>query len=428
MSRLWRNPGPVLGIAVCLAGWLAVLAVGGVFSQSVRTGLNDEYDQIAINLVEHGTYSANLNEWQNETVTRGPGYPLYLAGIFQVFGVANYTAVRLLDFVLHGLTTCLIGILLMRWAGPLAGWIGAALFAFWPTTFYYVGKGSSETLLTLFTAVGVAVYFAHRERPTWASAAGIGIAFGFACLTRGSAVVPAAIVGVALLADAFSRTIPWRTVLIVLLAGTLTLLPWWIRNYSVAGSFVPFHTLAWYNAYHDDVFDSLLAYLRDQDRERVDIGTLDPAALPPPVVSHPPELTYPPALPAPEDVAQEKVYREIMLEKFQDPTYLAGKISRNAIDFWSVAASPFKTQVLGWTSLLWFTLFLIGAGLAWRVPHYRRPVLLTIGILLGTWTLYLPFLAIFRHTLPVAPYLAMTIALGWSTLPLWNRLTPPSSD
>ncbi|MDX1390509.1 MAG: glycosyltransferase family 39 protein, partial [Acidobacteriota bacterium] len=161
-----RNPGPVIGVAVCLAGWLAVLLAGGVFTESSGRGLNDEYDQIAINLVEHGTYSANLNQWENETVTRGPGYPFYLAGIFHVFGVANYTAVRLLDFVVHGITVCLVGVLLTRFGGPVAGWIGGLLYAFWPTTFYYVGKGSSETLLVLWTVAGFYLYLAHRERPS----------------------------------------------------------------------------------------------------------------------------------------------------------------------------------------------------------------------------------------------------------------------
>lgn len=400
-----------VALAVLAAGWLAVALAGPFLRHSAVSSLSDEYDEIARNLLEHGSYGANLQHPERATVTRGPVYPLHVALVYRLFGVGNVAAVMWVDVAVHALTAGLLTALLTRLVPPWAAAAGGLALGLWPPTLYYAARGSSETHLVFFLVASLGAFLRWRESGRLAWAAATGAALALACLCRGSAVVLLGLI-LSWTAPRLARPGAWRGVALLLAVWCAVMAPWWVRNARVAGTFVPFHTLVWYNAYHDDVFDAALAWLDRTGRDRQDWGRVDADSLPPEVPRHPAGMVYPAKLAARDDVAQEARYRAIMLRRFAEPGYLAGKAARNLRDFWSAAASPAKSRLLGWASAAWAGLGAVAAFVAWRAGRHRGLTALCVAFVLATWALYLPFLAIFRHSLPAAPFVATLIALG----------------
>jgi hypothetical protein len=409
-------PGPkalapiTVGVLVAAVGLIAGAAAQPYFRQALGDGLSDEYDEIAINLVEHGRFGADLQHWERPTVTRGPAYPLYLAAVFEASGVRNTRAVAVADMLILALTAALLTAILQGTVPTPAAAAGGLIFAFWPTTFYYAAKGTSETLLALFLTASLAALASLRARPGWRPAAVLGACLGLACLTRGSAVALLAIAAAWMFAA--RRALPRSVPVALALAWVLTMSPWWIRNARVSGAFVPFHTLTWYNAYHDDVFDRTRRWLDSQGLGGEDWQSVDPARIPAWLPKPPPGFVYPAALEARADLAQEDRYRAIMLEKFRSPGYLLDKMMRNAVDFWSAAASMSKTRKLLLTSLAWLGLYAAGLWVALRDPSVRWHARVCLAFVALTWTLYLPIFAVFRFSVPTAPFIAATLGLA----------------
>ena len=75
----------------------------------------DLYTQIATNVLEHHIYSKDTDPPLGPTLARVPGYPLFVAGIYALFGPGNDEALRLVQGVLNTLTCVLIAMLASMW-------------------------------------------------------------------------------------------------------------------------------------------------------------------------------------------------------------------------------------------------------------------------------------------------------------------------
>ena len=202
------------------------------------------YGDFAKNWLQHGIYgfSRIINGVQliRPTLIRLPGYPLFLAICFQIFGVDRYGAVMVVQ-ALADLGTC---VLLAGIAGRLFGRrarIAALLLAcLCPFTASYVADALTETLTLL--CIAAAFYGLVRWKQAGAGYNRwlycVAAALSYAILVRpeqgllAAAVVPA-MIWIALEGHATQRV---RALLPVLLASLLTLsplVPWTIRNYRV---------------------------------------------------------------------------------------------------------------------------------------------------------------------------------------------------
>ncbi len=237
--------GGWVGITGALAVGLA-LRLWFVGRQAYVVGDTLVYGDIARNLLLHGVYGfsqtvGGVAVAPRPTLIRLPGYPLFLAACFWVFGVGRYTAVMLVQVGVD-LGSCLLAAgvarrVFGRRAGMAALWLGAVC----PFTANYVAAPLTETL-TLF-CMAMAFYGLVRWRARvieqgcrgvnrWLSV--IAAALGYAILLRpeqgllAAAVVPA--MGWILL-----RRWGWRGMVgPVLLVSALTLLPlvpWAVRNW-----------------------------------------------------------------------------------------------------------------------------------------------------------------------------------------------------
>ena len=151
-----------LAAGLCLRLWF-ILHVASV------SGDTFVYGGIAKNWLQHSVYGFVVTQGGPQpTLIRLPGYPLFLALCFALFGVEHYTAVMILQ-CLFDLVTCMLvatlaGRLLGRRAALAALWLGALC----PFTSTYAAAPLTE-VLTL-TTVAFAFYGLERWR-----AAGLGI-------------------------------------------------------------------------------------------------------------------------------------------------------------------------------------------------------------------------------------------------------------
>jgi hypothetical protein len=150
------------------------------------------YGSMAKNLVLHGSYALTGTDGvMHSTLIRLPGYPLFLALCFRLFGMENYVSAAWAQIVLE-LAGCL---LLADFAGRIAGRSGAGfsrgaahatlwLAALCPFTAVYAAQPMAESL-TLFV-LGLALWSAarFRERPGWALALAYTFAVTYAALLR----------------------------------------------------------------------------------------------------------------------------------------------------------------------------------------------------------------------------------------------------
>ena len=237
------------------------------------------YGDLAHNLRLHHIFGFTQDDGIRPTLIRLPGYPLFLAACFALFGEGNYVAVLWVQVALDLLTCVLLSRLAARLFGPRAGWATLWLAALCPFTANYAAVPITECL-TLF-CITLAFYSFERwisQRPTppatnlegavlqrrheqqaklWASAPGVADAWGWpillglslalAVLQRPDRGLLAAAVLPAMLWIATRR--PLRTfastafaVLPVAVSTLILLLPlalWSIRNERVFHVFQP---------------------------------------------------------------------------------------------------------------------------------------------------------------------------------------------
>jgi 4-amino-4-deoxy-L-arabinose transferase-like glycosyltransferase len=230
-----------------ISGWMnlaAALAVGlglrlaFVHLYGQTTGDSLVYGDIAKNLLLHGVYGlTNTDGSVRLTLIRLPGYPLFLAACFRIFGMEHYTAVMIVQ-CLADLATCILAAataarILGRRAGLCALWLGLLC----PFTINYVAAPLTETLSLLCIALAFyALARWQREPALNASFWMMGVALAYAILLRPDsgllavAVVPAA-AWIAWTRTSHERAKSIKLTLALCVVVGLPLIPWAARNW-----------------------------------------------------------------------------------------------------------------------------------------------------------------------------------------------------
>lgn len=185
-----------------------------------------DYVELAQRLLGGGVYGVQTKAgW--EIASRMPGYPLFLAGIFALFG----DSLRMVGVVQGLLGAGVIGLtyaLARRAAGTggsAVGLIAAGLVAVDPLTVGFSAAVLSEMPFTLFLLGALWACLRAREAKGWAWWVVLGVLWGGAVYLRASAMwllVPL------VLWTGWPRRLGWGVVAVGV-AG-LVLLPWFLRN------------------------------------------------------------------------------------------------------------------------------------------------------------------------------------------------------
>lgn len=138
--------------------WL--LAVGAglclrlyfVWRRAFLAGDSLLYGDLAANLVRHHTFGFTENVIR-PTLIRLPGYPLFLAVCFKVFGINNWPAVMYVQVGLDLVSCWVMGLIARRLAGEKAGVWVAWLAAVCPFTANYTAAPLTECLAVFWAVV-----------------------------------------------------------------------------------------------------------------------------------------------------------------------------------------------------------------------------------------------------------------------------------
>jgi 4-amino-4-deoxy-L-arabinose transferase-like glycosyltransferase len=138
---MWAATASVAGLALRL--WF-------IAHLPVLTGDTLTYGDIAKNLIRHGVYGftdSTVPGGVRPTLIRLPGYPLFLAACFRLFGMEHYHAVMNVQAGIDLLTCWLVFALARRLFGDRAGLAVLWLAALCPFTANYVASPLTESLV-----------------------------------------------------------------------------------------------------------------------------------------------------------------------------------------------------------------------------------------------------------------------------------------
>jgi hypothetical protein len=250
------------------------------------------YAQIARNLLEQRAYSHETEPPYTPTLIRLPGYPLFLAGVYSVFGHGDNTAVRIAQALIDTATCGLIALVAFFWepddARKRRSSVAAlALAAACPFTTIYVATILTETFTSFFAvAMCLTATLALRaatQRKALLLWLATGLLTGVAVLFRPDSGLFALAIGLTLVIRTLARPSEiklskkreeflYRTArasylgAVFSLAFCLVLVPWTVRNFRVfhlfqplapahaemPGEFVPRGYLTWVRTWIDD--------------------------------------------------------------------------------------------------------------------------------------------------------------------------------
>ncbi len=235
-----RRPGKGLHAAAALAAGL-ILRLWFVTHAASVNGDSLIYGNIAGNWLQHGVYGfLNTAKGPQPTLIRLPGYPLFLAACFALFGVERYTAVMIVQCLFDLLTCVLIAALAGRLFGPRSGMAALWLAVLCPFTSGYTAAPLTE-VLTL-TTIALAFYGLERWRIAgcnlnrWSWVIGAAMAYGL-LLRPEQGLLAAAIVPAMLWLSYHSREVRLLSIAAILpatlvsLCVLLPLIPWTARNW-----------------------------------------------------------------------------------------------------------------------------------------------------------------------------------------------------
>jgi 4-amino-4-deoxy-L-arabinose transferase-like glycosyltransferase len=239
-----------LGIA--LAGF--ALRLFFFFQFPAITDDSRVYADFASNLLHHGVYGRTVGQNIVPADSRLPGYPLFLAFVFAIFGTDNFKAVLLIQIIFDLITCLVIADMARRTVSERAARIAFALAALCPFLANYAAAALTETLEVLFTAVALDLAAAGMEsidsQPAHGQQLivwiGCGLAIGVGILLRPDGGILLASMGLYLLIVSVKRSRSRQRVKpafgagIATLVGTLVLMtPWTIRNFHSLHHFQP---------------------------------------------------------------------------------------------------------------------------------------------------------------------------------------------
>jgi len=180
--------GTALNVELALAAGLALRAwtLRKLFEVS---GDSLIYGGLAKNLLLHVRYALTLpNGEMYPTLIRLPGYPLFLALCFRLFGMENYFSAACVQVAMD-LATCLLLADFVRRIASAERENGAALAALWlaalcPFTSSYAAFPLTETASLFTITLALSAMARFRERPSWSHALWFTFAVTAAALLR----------------------------------------------------------------------------------------------------------------------------------------------------------------------------------------------------------------------------------------------------
>lgn len=163
------------------------------------------------------------------TTEKPPLYPAVLA-IPSALGLDSYAAHRVLSCLLGTVTVVLIGLLGRRVGGRRVGLVAAGIAAIYPALWMLDASLRSESLYAPLVALVLLLAYRLVDAPRARRAALLGLAIGFAALTRSEAALLVVLLGAPVLL-LIPRGTRWRLAAALVAGCLLVVGPWLARNW-----------------------------------------------------------------------------------------------------------------------------------------------------------------------------------------------------
>lgn len=192
------------------------------------------YGEIARNWFWHGIYGFTRSNGIHPTLIRLPGYPLFVAVCFSIFGIDHYTPILVLQAFIDLGTCLLLAGFAARLMGPRAGIATLYLAALCPFTANYVSSPLTETPTLFCIALGLYALTGYVEAPAinrwfWA----LVFSISYAALLRPDGALLGIVLAPAMFWYGRQQTSTVRSMRMALICTLLALVPfagWTARN------------------------------------------------------------------------------------------------------------------------------------------------------------------------------------------------------
>jgi 4-amino-4-deoxy-L-arabinose transferase-like glycosyltransferase len=407
-----------LGLACGLAGLLLAALFSFVIYPRIAGPAGAVLDPDGHGALGWGIYKLHTFSFYpnpEPTVTRGPLYPMVVAGILELSPNAWPYNVQIVQNLMYGLTCVLTFLIGRRLFGVRAGWIAGMLCAVYPLLVWYSARIWIETMTILIFTGFLLVSLHFMDRPSLRNGALLGLLIGLLSLAKGT-FLPFVVV-VPLYFAMFRRKTGLLRVALIPLVAALTILPWTIRNWRLTGHVIPVHSNVGFNIRIGDVYTAhareshynfLPLWLRhtaeakvifDQARAQGDPGWL-------------------------AEIKVDDAMLALCLQTYKtNPLFLVKKMFVNATGFWMLSESTSKSIISGIVNLPLLSGFGIGI---FRMFRGRRmtPALTLPLVLIGIYYVsHLPFLGFLRYCSIIIPMM-IVYAVGGCMMPSTVRTSP----
>jgi 4-amino-4-deoxy-L-arabinose transferase-like glycosyltransferase len=204
------------------------------------------YGDIAKNWLQHHIYGLTTDDGIHPTLIRLPGYPLFLAVCFLLFGTEHYHAVMFSQTAIDLGTCLLIAGLVRRIWSQRGAMVALWLAALCPFTANYAATPLAESLSIFCAALGLYSLLRLLEKPGVGWLLAMAFAMSYAAMLRPDGALLALALCGGLLVYGFRRSTtqltPGRALRFAVVGATLSVLPfipWTIRNYEAFHVFQP---------------------------------------------------------------------------------------------------------------------------------------------------------------------------------------------
>jgi 4-amino-4-deoxy-L-arabinose transferase-like glycosyltransferase len=210
-----------------LSIFMVALLIRGIFILTLQDGFyfpdSVDYSRAAISLITNGELGKAYN--------RPPGYPVFLAGIYMLFG-QSILPVRIVESLLGALLAVVIAMIGKRMGGEVVGILAGLLWSFYPLGVFIVGLVYPTNLLTMLLACGLLCFLPYSDQELSPKRVFLaGILWGLGTLTI--PVVIATIGAVSIWMMCCNRVKRVQLVSLLILGSALTVVPWIIRDFYV---------------------------------------------------------------------------------------------------------------------------------------------------------------------------------------------------
>ena len=206
------------------------------------------YAEIAKNLLNEHVYGLARATGMFPTLIRLPGYPLFLAACFKLFGQDNFRAVMLVQLVLDIGTCFIVAETARKAVSQRAALLAFAFACLCPFTANYVGTALTETTEIFFTAAAVlcAMLAIERKSLWWWVMCGAAVAAAIQLRPDGGLLLIS--IGLVLLwklvRDAGNRRHIFLAGVVFVAVSLAPLVPWTVRNWKTFHVFQPLVTIS----------------------------------------------------------------------------------------------------------------------------------------------------------------------------------------